>query len=161
MEEQLKLLMRIGESRGSLSILTISLFSLALITSIGIMDIATVYGEKRELTRIGENVISQSATELETDRYYTTINAPNMRIPLDCSSAMNVARNLIVHENLHNAPVEILSMECANDALTVSIRSWQSLPVRFPLINSIAGGQVAITAKIGGTSIFGSPGSGN
>lgn len=150
-----------SEKRGSLSVLTISLFSLALITSIGIMDIATVYGEKRELTRIGESVISQSATELATDRYYTTVNAPNMRIPLDCPAAMNMARSLIARENLHGAPVELLNLECANDALTVTIRSVQSLAVRFPLMNSITGGRVAITAKIGGTSIFGSAGSGN
>ena len=141
---------------GSLSVLISSLFLVALILSVGIIDISDSYLAKRELTQIGEDSLLIASHSLDQARYYarTSSNSPDnsYRVPIDCSMAYGKFTSEISARALRNNSIVISGWNCVNDQITASISSSIQAIVSFPLFTRISGGRIDVSSTIGATS---------
>lgn len=95
-------------SRGSISVLTIGLFSVLLLTTLVLTDISTVYLAKRTLILASEAAMQRGMKNLDKNSYYSgeyNINRAVITalgggeedpgIPIDCSAGLGDARELL------------------------------------------------------------------
>jgi hypothetical protein len=96
------------DTRGSISVLTIGLFSLLLITTLVLSDISSVYLAKRTLTLASEAAVQRGLKNLDQAAYYSdkynltrmldnTLGNPeeDPGIPIDCGAGASDAREVL------------------------------------------------------------------
>ena len=147
------------EERGSISVLISGLYILALILSVGIIDISDSFLAKRELLQIGEDAVLVASHSLDENRYYldapSAMSFSNPRVPIDCAAAAIVFNAEISSRELRSAPISVSGWSCSNDQITASISSEIRAIVNFPILSSINGDKIRVDATIGATSEIG------
>ncbi|NQW06047.1 MAG: hypothetical protein HQ476_01560 [SAR202 cluster bacterium] len=146
----------VKDESGSLSVLMSGLFLIMLLLSIGIIDITDSFLAKRELIQIGEDAILMAAHSLDEERYYqNSLPNPGLaggRVPIDCAAAASKFRGEILLQSLRGNTISVSGWRCVNDQINASVTSQITAIVSFPLLSSIAGGDIKINATIGAMS---------
>ncbi len=151
-----KVILRIRDERGSISILTIALFLLTVSLVMIATNIATITLAKRTLTQSAESVAQRGAHFLDEDAYYTgkfnvITMAQNMfgqgpedpGVPIDCQKAQSgIAEaladlasesKLLIDKGAHD--LEIDSVTCDGRGLRVGLKAEVDLPFQLPFLN--------------------------
>jgi hypothetical protein len=141
-----------GDS-GSISLLIIGLFTLLLILSIGLINLADTYLAKRELISLLEPAVQRAAQSIDLERYYSQVQGGE-RVPIECESAVYKARVEVSQLLLRDAEVTLKAVDCRNDELVVSVKS-DTLPiVDFPIFHALGNGRISIEAEVGAQSTY-------
>jgi len=152
---------RLHDDEGSLIILTLTLFLLLVVTSLGMVDISDNFLAKRQLIEVGEVAISSAAHQLSLSRYYSGnilmdtsgADGSQFRIPIDCSKALSAFTSEISASALRGIPIQIENWNCSNDEVSATISAEIPTLIRLPL--GIGSRTTQIRATIGATSIIG------
>jgi hypothetical protein len=174
-----------SEENGSISILVMGLFLVLLILSASILDASDAYMAKRELLAIGERALTKSVHYLSLQDYYTggssaptnnsastNNSAPTKNsgsnsastdvssqttqfIPLDCPTAIAEFEREISISDLRGEAVTISSLSCDGYKISAQIEAGILPIINFPLINSITGPRIKISAAPAAASVFG------
>lgn len=143
-------------TRGSISVLTIGLFSILLITSLILIDISSIYISKRSLTLATEAAAQQGVKNLNLGAYYRgefNVNRFNLSvygfgendpgIPIDCGrGAQDAGRVLKGWEardegvstgNLRN--IDLLRADCNGFEMAIWSQARAKLPIPIPFID--------------------------
>ena len=151
---------RLRDERGSLSILTFSLFLLLAITSFLILNASSAYLAKRELVQIGEIALTRAAHNLDQNSYYnqggffSTSPFPNQSsgtmLPIDCSKAFESFTNEISNSRLRDSVIGFSAWQCDGKDVAATLTSQIRQLLSIPFLNSIfsADGMISLTAPI-------------
>ena len=157
----------IQEERGSLSILSTSLFFLLVLTSLVIMNASSAFLAKRELIQIGEVGITRAVQHLDANSYYGNLagassssgnsvgnsvsnpvgnSVSNIAIPIDCPAAAQSFRNEMAQSNLRQSPIVLNQWSCDGFNASATISSQ----VRHLLVMPILGSQapMVVTTEV-------------
>lgn len=149
----------IQEERGSLSILSTSLFFLLVLSSFVIMNASSAYLAKRELIQIGEVGITRAVQHLDSNSYYGNLaggssssgnsagnSVSNTAIPIDCPAAAQSFRNEMAQSNLRQSPIVLNQWSCDGFNASATISSQ----VRHLLVMPILGSQapMVVTTEV-------------
>jgi hypothetical protein len=149
----------IQEERGSLSILSTSLFFLLVLSSFVIMNASSAYLAKRELIQIGEVGITRAVQHLDSNSYYGNLaggssssgnsagnSVSNTAIPIDCPAAAQSFRNEMAQSNLRQSPIILNQWSCDGFNASATISSQ----VRHLLVMPILGSQapMVVTTEV-------------
>jgi hypothetical protein len=149
----------IQEERGSLSILSTSLFFLLVLSSFVIMNASSAYLAKRELIQIGEVGITKAVQHLDSNSYYGNLaggssssgnsagnSVSNTAIPIDCPAAAQSFRNEMAQSNLRQSPIVLNQWSCDGFNASATISSQ----VRHLLVMPILGSQapMVVTTEV-------------
>lgn len=149
----------IQEERGSLSILSTSLFFLLVLSSFVIMNASSAYLAKRELIQIGEVGITRAVQHLDSNSYYGNLAGgssssgnsagnyvSNSAIPIDCPAAAQSFRNEMAQSNLRQSPIVLNQWSCDGFNASATISSQ----VRHLLVMPILGSQapMVVTTEV-------------
>jgi hypothetical protein len=163
-----KLLKYVQSERGSISVLTIGLFSILLTAALILSNITTVYLAKRTLIIASEAAVQRSAKNLDEAAYYSGeynlteflqgllgAGEEDPGIPIDCSAGLRDARELISNWNGQDKTIvrsgisemQLRDFQC--DGFQIYLQSSAIVELPFPFafigieeveINSSAGG---------------------
>lgn len=146
----------LGNQTGSISVLTIGLFSVLLATTLILTDITSVYLAKRVLSQATEAATLRGVTNLDQLAYYQgEYNALELGssvigqgqedsgIPIDCSAgAADTAEVLqswqgkgirLTRKNL--TEIQLTSFQCDGFEIDIETSAKAQLPVRIPFLN--------------------------
>ena len=161
--------------RGSLSILSTSLFLLLVLSSFVVMNASSAFLAKRELVQIGELAASNAAHILDKNAYYasTFLNSSSVNsaspnsatssayaksplagswnysgsaLPIDCASAYAAFSSALSRVTLRGNPIAFTGWQCDGYALSVVISSRVQHLLALPILGSES--LVPITAEI-------------
>lgn len=143
---------RLSSERGSISILTIGLFSIVLVTALILTDISSIYLAKRSLTLATEAAAQRGVKNLDQEAYYQgEFNSIQMGltiagfgeedpgIPIDCDAGGRDASEVLAGWSDYTVGVgeriELISFEC--DGFQILLRTSQrvQLPIPIPFID--------------------------
>lgn len=143
---------KLRSQRGSISILTIGLFSVVLVTALILTNISSIYLAKRSLTLATEAAAQRGVKNLDEQAYYQgEFNAIQMGltiaglgeddpgIPIDCTAGGRDASEVLAGWSDYtvgeNQEIELISFEC--DGFQILLRTSQvvELPIPIPFIN--------------------------
>jgi hypothetical protein len=141
------------DDSGSISVLMIGLFLLALTLSSGIINLADAYLAKRELIAILEPIVQRSVASIDLSRYYLQ-ERPIERIPIDCDITLNRAQVEVSQVAFRNHRVEIKKIDCADDELTLVVHSEIRPLIDFPIFSNFSNGKIGVDAEAGASSIY-------
>lgn len=157
----------VRDERGSLSVLTLSLFMTILLTLVILTDISSVYFAKRSLTQATEAAAQRGVRNLDLENYYRSkynavqllINLTSERegdpgIPIDCEKGRRDAIGAIAEfsrsrESLLSAQlgeIKVDSISCDGYQLSIRTSSTATLPFILPFIDL---NTVQITSHVG------------
>lgn len=141
------------DSRGSISIITIGLFSILLITSLIMTDVTSIYLAKRSLTLAAEAAAQQSLSNLDKALYYKgEFNSTKMSlniwgagendpgIPIDCHEGRADALKVLeswssLGEGISQSNLSEISMtnfSCDGFQIEVTVSGLAQLPIPIP-----------------------------
>lgn len=142
----------IRDSRGSISVLTIGLFSLLLITTLVLSDISSVYLAKRTLILASEAAVQRGLKNLDQAAYYSgeynltrmldnTLGIPeeDPGIPIDCRAGLFDAREVLDNwqgRDGSTSRMNVSSMQLTNfkcDGFQIYLESAAMVRLPFPL----------------------------
>lgn len=155
------------DDRGSLSLLTMSLFVTSLIIVAVLTDISSVYLAKRSLTQATEAAAQRGSRNLDLDMYYrgeynltrfliglTGQGERDPGIPIDCSLGQRDAINTL-HDWSNSGPsimrrsmsaITLIDSQCDGYELALKTSSVASLPFVLPFVGI---DKVRIYASVG------------
>jgi hypothetical protein len=163
-----KLLKYVQSERGSISVLTIGLFSILLTSALILSNVTTVYLAKRSLIIASEAAVQRGAKNLDQAAYYSGeynlmefiqgllgAGEEDPGIPIDCSAGLRDARELISNWNGQDKTIvrsgisemQLRDFQC--DGFQIYLESSAIVELPFPFafigieeveINSSAGG---------------------
>lgn len=163
-----KLLKYVQSERGSISVLTIGLFSILLTSALILSNVTTVYLAKRTLIIASEAAVQRGAKNLDQAAYYSGeynltefiqgllgAGEEDPGIPIDCSAGLRDARELISNWNGQDTTIvrsgisemQLRDFQC--DGFQIYLESSAIVELPFPFafigieeveINSSAGG---------------------
>ena len=140
------------DSRGSISVLTIGLFSLLLITTLVLTDISSVYLAKRTLILASEAAVQRGLKNLDQAAYYSgeynvtraldnTLGNPeeDPGIPIDCGAGLVDARDVLSNwqgrdsssSRVNVSRMSLTDFQC--DGFQIYLESAASVRIPFPL----------------------------
>jgi len=136
--------------RGSLTILSTSLFLILVLTSFVIMNASSAFLAKRELVQIGEAVATRAAQHLDQGAYYSNnptyfVNS-TAALPIDCSAAYQSFSNEIAQSNLRDNQIHFSGWSCDGYSIHASISTQTKHLFALPIIGS--DNPFTITAEI-------------
>ena len=138
-----------GQSEGSLILFISFLFLIALIVSMGVVDISDSFLAKRSLISVGENLLSEGVGQIDQTRYYENgIDPATGRVPIDCDHAYEIMASSVTHIFLRGAPVTLQSVECVNDILSLSLSIEIHPLVTIPFVSNFSSPHELITAHL-------------
>ena len=151
----------VTDESGSLVLLIFTLFLLALVSSLAIIDVSDSFLAKRELIAIGEVAVTRAAHEISLSRYYSGnilmdtsgSDGAQFRIPLDCPAAFTAFQAEISSSLLRGHSISITSWNCQNDEVTGTLQATIPLLIKLPF--GIGTNGTIVTSTIGATSIIG------
>ena len=154
---QFKLINRLTDEEGSISMLLIFLFIISTIVSLIVVDIADAYLAKRQLSQIGEAAANMASHQIDLDRYYESGLIDNglgyKQVPLDCMAAIEKARNYIYSNSLRGNPISLTSGSCVNENISLRLTSEIRPLVMLPIVSSSIGQKFPINAQVIATSV--------
>lgn len=135
------LLNKLGDERGSLSILSTSLFFLLVLSSFVIMNTSSGFLAKRELVQTGEELLSKAVQNLDAATYYSNgSNGSNQSqqssLPIDCNTSYSQFSQSILRVQLRNQPVSISAWNCDGWRASVTLTSLIKQLLVLPIIGS-------------------------
>lgn len=157
----------LNDERGSISILIFSLFTLALITSLLLTDVSSIYLAKRSLTQAVEAAAQRGSGNLDQRAYYSgkynltsAIESllgggeKDPGIPIDCGKGIaDVELSLRNWSNggksltrVNMSSISIDSIECDGFQISITASALANLPIVFPFIDI---NKVRIVSSIG------------
>lgn len=143
------------DDRGSISVVTIGLFSILLLLSMILTNISTVYFAKRDLTLITEAAVQRGMKNLDAEKYYSgKYNLTQMLqnslgaaesdpgIPIDCEAGIRNAQEIFSDSNAgnfeisstHIAVIRIRKYECDGFRIYIESGAKVTLPIPIPFI---------------------------
>jgi len=139
----------ISDCAGSLIVYISFLFLVALIVSLGVVDISDAYLVKRELISAGENLLSQGVQQIDLSRYYQNgITPSSRRVPLDCARAVDSIYASVSEIVIRGNHPHIDLLRCEEDSLELLL-SVQIRPlVVIPEISSFSNSHEVISAHL-------------
>ena len=148
----------VGES-GSISVMIIGLAVLALTISVGILDLSDAFLARRELIQISEEATQRAAHEISLPDYYSANFevSPYLIIPLDCAKAVKSIGDSINNAQLRGNSIEVKDSACDGYSIEIDLVSSIKPIVNFPILNSLFGGKLDISARTSAASIVPSP----
>jgi hypothetical protein len=162
-----KLLNKLKDERGSLSLLIFSLFILTLFTALIFTDVSTVYLAKRSLTQATEAAVQRGSRNLDEEAYYTgkyTLTSVAMSlaglgnqdpgIPINCAKGSRDVYQALSDwsdggpalNRINLKSMQIDDLQCDGFQIAAITSADAELPFKLPFI-SIE--KVHITATIG------------
>ena len=146
----------LGNEKGSISLLVLSLFLLCLALSLIICEISYSYVAKRELVQIGKAAVSSGAHEIDMNRYYDQGLQGGYggfggygQVPLDCQNALAKTNSYIFSNNLRGSEIEISQISCFDNKLKISISSKIKPIFKFGIFQN----EIEIKAEASATSV--------
>ena len=154
-----KIKAKVLDERGSLTILSTSLFMLLVVSSFLILNASSAYLAKRELVQVGEELISKAAHHLDSISYYSNSQNPSSSIsmgsdpnsfnpsstytggasgvlPIDCSSAYQTFINEISGAQLRGNPIHFDSWNCDGSSVSAKVSSQIKHLLVTPILGS-------------------------
>ena len=146
----------LSETRGSISILTLGLFSILLVTSLILIDISSIYISKRSLTLATEAAAQQGVKNLDAEAYYRgefNVNRLDISvygfgqsdpgIPIDCDNGVLDARRVLngwqAREGSDSSgnlrSIVLLSFNCDGYEMAIQSQASAQLPIPIPFID--------------------------
>lgn len=145
----------LNSERGSISVLTIGLFTVVLITSLILTDISSIYLAKRSLTLATEAAVQRGMKNLDKESYYKgEYNATSgvltllgegeedPGIPIDCSGGYKDAEEVLQHwqrdgaasirENIES--IYISDYSCDGFQIYLETKARARIPIVIPFI---------------------------
>ena len=148
---------KLRREEGSIAVFVTALFLIALILSMGLVNISDAYIAKRELIQIAEEIAQKSAHSVDYSRYY--LDAYNWeghnRTPLDCLAAKLLVSQSLLSARLRDRKVELDSISCEADFLQLKVHSTISPVIDFFIFRAIIGHEENIEASVEATTILG------
>ena len=142
------------EIDGSLILFISFLFLIALIISMGIVDISDSFLAKRELISAGENLLSAGVQQIDLSRYYEDgIDPLTGRVPINCPQAISVMNSLIAEELVRGVHPSLESAQCVRDSLSISLSMLIKPLVIIPFVSEFSHGEEVINAHLNEASI--------
>ena len=151
--------MSLKDERGSLSILSTSLFFLLVISSFVILNSSSAFLAKRELLQIGEVAITRATHHLDAGSYYNGVsgsgvsgsgassngaswtysggNNPSsstLALPIDCSLAYQSFTHEIYKSQLRNNPIGFTDWNCDGYKASAKLTSQVQHLLRMPIL---------------------------
>ena len=167
----LKFLERIKtDCRGSISIITLGLFSILLVTALILTDITSIYLAKRNLTLAAEAAAQQGVSNLDKTRYYSgEFNSTRMSInvwgagekdpgiPIDCEAGREDVQQVLnswsdLGEGVSQSNLSEISMTdftCDGYQIRLSVQGLARLPIPIPFIKVDTVSLVSTVSTIG------------
>jgi len=163
-----KIINQIRSERGSISVLTIGLFSVLLASTLILTDISAVYLAKRTLILAGEAAVQRGSKNLDQSAYYSgEYNGTRFLqgllgngeedpgIPIECEAGLRDAREILSTWQGRNKSIvrsgisqmRLRKFEC--DGFQIYIESSAVVDLPFPL-RFIGINQFEITSSAGG-----------
>ena len=139
------------DERGSLSILSNSLFFLLVISSFVILNSSSAFLAKRELVQIGEVAITRATHHLDAGSYYngaskkpanwafsgiSSSNSNSGALPIDCSLAYQSFTREIYKSQLRNNPIGFTDWNCDGYTASAKLTSQIQHLLRMPILSS-------------------------
>jgi hypothetical protein len=149
-------LLLLNNQRGSISILIIGIFSILLITSLILIDISSIYLDKRVLSHATEAAVQRGVRNLDLSTYYegeyNALSAATSLlgdgeedpgIPINCESGEVDVQEVIrswenrnqLFNRSHLATINIESFECDGYSINIETTAVVQLPVSIPFLN--------------------------
>ena len=162
-----KILGKLKDERGSLSLLIFSLFILTLFTALIFTDISTVYLAKRSLTQATEAAIQRGSRNLDEEAYYkgkyslasvamnlAGVGETDPGIPIDCAKGSRDVYQALRDwseggselNRINLQRMEVDDIQCDGFQISVKTSADAELPFNLPFINIE---RVHLTASIG------------
>lgn len=138
------------DESGSISPLILGLFSIALLLSVGILNVSESFLAKRQLIQIGEEVVQRASHSLDYFQYYLGDQSwePSNKIPLDCNAARDEVVRGISQTQLRGRPIKISTFECQDGLVRVGLHADIAPIIQYPLFRGVSGEGVAIDAEV-------------
>jgi len=151
-----KFAMSLKDERGSLSILSTSLFFLLVISSFVILNSSSAFLAKRELVQIGEVAITRATHHLDAGSYYNGVSgsgassngaswtysggsnssSSNLALPIDCALAYQSFTHEIYKSQLRNNPIGFTDWNCDGYTASAKLTSQVQHLLRMPILAS-------------------------
>ena len=155
---RIKILCKLHDERGSLSILSTSLFFLLVISSFVILNTSSAFIAKRELIQIGETAITRATHNLDVSSYYSGTSNGNASqnfsgsaignangggtggsgidaaLPINCTAAYQTFTQQLSLENLRSKPIGFSEWNCDGFATSAKVTSQAEHLLRIPFI---------------------------
>lgn len=141
-----KFAMSLKDERGSLSILSTSLFFLLVISSFVILNSSSAFLAKRELVQIGEVAITRATHHLDAGSYYNGANlastaggsstSSTLALPIDCSLAYQSFTHELYKSQLRNNPIGFTDWNCDGYTASAKLTSQVQHLLRMPILAS-------------------------
>jgi len=138
--------------RGSLSILTLTLFFLLVISSLVILNSSSAFMAKRELIQIGEDAITRSTHNLDVSYYYAGNANGNANssggtrvLPINCKAAYETFAQQISLSNLRSYPIGMSEWSCDGYMTSAKITSQARHLLHIPFLTTNATFTVSAT----------------
>ena len=142
---------------GSISLLLVFLFLITAISSLVVVDLADAYLAKRQLSQIGEAAAQIGTHQIDLNRYYSQgLQDSGMgyqQVPIDCNSAFTYAQRFLSENTLRGNYIYLTNFSCANDKVTLNIRSDIKPLVSLPIVAANFGQRLSISASVIATSV--------
>lgn len=137
----------LSDERGSLSILSTSLFFLLVVTSFVILNTSSAMLAKRELIQIGESAITRATHNLDLSNYYARTSDGNGNVnfsgstsgnvsalPINCDAAYQTFTQQLSLANLRSNPIGFSEWSCDGFATSAKITSQANHLLRIPFM---------------------------
>jgi hypothetical protein len=130
----------VRNERGSLTILSMSLFFLMVVMSFAILNTSSAMLAKRELIQIGEVAITRATHNLDVSNYYAGTSLGNgggkeLALPINCSAAFQTFMQQISLENLRSHPIGFSEWSCDGIATSAKVTSRAEHLLRIPFMS--------------------------
>lgn len=132
MEQRKELIEKLKDERGSLSILSTSLFFILVISSFVILNTSSAFMAKRELIQIAETAITRSTHNLDVSNYYAGSTGP--ALPINCTAAYQTFTQQLSQSNLRSNPIGFSEWNCDGYATSAKVTSQAEHLLRIPFI---------------------------
>jgi hypothetical protein len=145
-----------GRSSGSLMPLSFGFFIISISLLFLSVNINAAYATKKELINLGESAIQRAAHEMDTTAYYLELNrfSLNKRVPINCPAARSKFIELISIPKVSGKAIEIEEIKCSLFEISAKISLSGLMPLEIPMLGSVNGDQITITASIGANSPY-------
>ena len=129
---RLRIIAKLREERGSLSIFSASLMGLLLVASFLIINSASAFMAQRELIQIGETALSRAASHLDMNVYYSY--GLQSEVPIDCVQAYDSLRSDIQDAQLRGRKISISRWDCGGTRVAAEIETSAKHLISAPVL---------------------------
>jgi len=158
------------EERGSISLIVLTFFSITVITSLVITDVAAVAIAKRSLTQATEAAAQRGVRNLNRDAYYSGefdqstmvgnifgVGPKDPGIPIDCSKALGDSEGALADwgrgprslRRIELVDISIRDIQCDGFGIQLIASATAQLPIVIPLLKI---DKVLITSRVSTTN---------